>query len=105
MNLQKHHLLQDQQTGEAGDAGGGSTPLKITPEVQALIDSHVSGLKTKNGELIAAQKQLKEQLATFDGIVPNIVRNIIKRFADDEEVKLISEGSSAGKVMACTGAV
>lgn len=94
MNLLKltRYPLQDQQTGDASDTGGGGAPAKITPEVQAMIDSHVTGLKTKNSELIAAQKQLKEQLATFDGIDPNIVRNIIKRFADDEEAKLISEG-------------
>ena len=90
--LKLHAIYQNQQSAEGGEGGGGAASAKITPEVQALIDSQIAGLKTKNSELISAQKQLKEQLSTFDGIDPNVVRNIIKRFADDEEAKLISEG-------------
>lgn len=92
------HKLREKEGGEGGSGGGGGdagTPA-ITPEVQALIDKAVgeavTGLKTKNGELIAAQKQLKEQLQKFEGIDPEAVNNIIKRFADDEEAGLIKAG-------------
>ncbi len=95
MPLWKQRLLsriQNQQTGEAGDAGGGTAPLKITPEIQALIDAQVSGLKAKNSELIAGQKALKEQLSGFEGIDPQAVHAILKRFSDDEEAGLIKAG-------------
>jgi hypothetical protein len=95
MPLFKQALLsriQNQQSGEAGDAGGGTAPLKITPEIQALIDAQVSGLKAKNSELIAGQKALKEQLSGFEGIDPQVVHTILKRFSDDEEAGLIKAG-------------
>ena len=91
-DLKRKAIYQNQQSAEGGAGGGGAAPATITPEVQALIDSHIAGLKTKNGELIAAQKQLKEQLGTFDGIDPVEARNILKRFSEDEEGKLIREG-------------
>jgi hypothetical protein len=80
--------------GEGGAGGGGGSA--ITPEVQALIDAavaaEVKGLKAKNGELLAAQAGLKTKLATFDGIDPDAVRNILKRFSDDEEAAMIAKG-------------
>lgn len=85
-------------TGGAGGAGGngGATPPAIPddlkPVVQAMIDQAVSGLKTKNGELIAAQKELKTQLTQFEGIDPQAVHAILKRFTDDEEAGLIKAG-------------
>ena len=66
------------------------------PDIQAKIDAAVNaavtGLKAKNGELIATQKQLKESLARFDGIDPDAVRNILSKFANDEEAGLIAAG-------------
>lgn len=91
-------------TNTAGGGGASSSQPPNTPpddalkdpKVQALIqsavESQVAGLKAKNSELIQAQKQLKEQLARFEGIDPDAVRGILKRFADDEEAKLIADG-------------
>ena len=66
------------------------------PDIQAKIDAAVNaavtGLKAKNGELIATQKQLKESLTRFDGIDPDAVRNILSKFANDEEAGLIAAG-------------
>src|SRR6185369_5288500 len=89
-------LQRPEGDGAGGGGGGGGTPPQITPEIQALIDkaieTAVTGLKTKNGDLIATQKQLKEQLQAFEGIDPVKVKTILSRFANDEEAKLIAEG-------------
>lgn len=74
-----------ESTGQAGDK-----------DVKALIDAAVGeaveGLKRKNSEVIQANKQLKEQLAQFEGIDPQAVSAMLKRFADDEEAGLIKSG-------------
>jgi len=100
MPLWKQRLFARLQApeGDGGGGGGGGAgdPPKITPEVQALIDAAVAtavtGLKTKNGELIGDTKKLKEQLQAFEGIDPVKVKAILSRFANDEEAKLIAEG-------------
>lgn len=72
----------------------------IAPEVQAIIDAKVAeavtGLKTKNGEVIGLNKQLKAQLDDFQnkyaGIDPEAVTSMMKRFASDEEAGLLKAG-------------
>jgi len=81
------------EAGSDGAEGGGSGGVvQITPEIQALIDAQVSGLKGKNSELLGKLKEQSDSLKRFEGIDPDAVRNIMKRFADDEEAKLIAEG-------------
>ncbi|OKP17186.1 hypothetical protein [Serratia fonticola] len=81
--------------GEGGDGGGGGS-VEITPEIQAIIDSRinesVSGLKTKNSELLGKLKEQGDNLKRFDGIDPDAVRGILKRFSDGEEADLIAAG-------------
>lgn len=89
--------LLSRYQSEAGDGGdGGGSGGTITPEVQALIDnavnSAVTGLKTKNSELLGKLKEQGDQLKSFEGIDPTAVRNILQRFSDDEEAKLIASG-------------
>jgi hypothetical protein len=71
-------------------------PENLKPLVQGMIEAavneQVAGLKAKNGELIGKEKELKASLAQFEGIDPEAVRNILKRFADDEEATLIKQG-------------
>ena len=97
MPLWKQRLFARLQAPEGdGGGGGGSAPPQITPEVQKIIDaaveSAVTGLKAKNGELIGDTKKLKEQLQQCEGIDPVKVKAILSRFANDEEAKLIAEG-------------
>lgn len=79
---------------DGGDGGGGTAT--ITPEVQALIDAavnkEVTGLKTKNSDLVKRLSERDTRLKEFDGIDPNAVRNILKRFSDDEEAALLAKG-------------
>lgn len=69
---------------------------EINPEAQAQIDAAVNaaiaGLKAKNSELLGSLKATKENLAKFDGIDPDAVRNILSKFANDEESGLIAAG-------------
>lgn len=84
--------LMNAQGGEGGEGGGGQATPPDAAAIQAQIDAAVAGLKAKNSEVIGENKKLKEQLAQFEGIDPTAVRNILKRFADDEEAKLIADG-------------
>ncbi|EKN6222141.1 hypothetical protein DVQ50_05455 [Yersinia enterocolitica] len=83
------------EAGEGGEGGGGPAAT-ITPEIQALIDARVNesvtGLKTKNSELLGKLKEQGENLKRYDGIDPDAVKTILQRFSDDEEAKLIAAG-------------
>jgi hypothetical protein len=83
--------------GEGGNGGGGDTPPPApSPEVQAQItaavEAAVGGLKTKNSELLGKLKAAGENAARFEGIDPDAVRNILSKFANDEEAGLIAAG-------------
>lgn len=91
--------LMNQQAAEGGEGGGGGG-LQITPEIQALIDSRVestvAGLKAKNGELIAANKDIKTKFdalnSQFEGFDMEAVKGLLSRASKDEETKLLAEG-------------
>jgi hypothetical protein len=78
-----------------GDEGGGGAAT-VSPEVQAQIDAAVAaaigGLKTKNSELLGKLKDAGTNLQRFDGIDPDAVRNILSKFASEEEAGLIAKG-------------
>lgn len=94
--LIKYYSAAGGEGGEGGGGGGEGGAPEITPEIQKLIDeqvsAQVSGLKNKNTELLGKLKESTESLKRFDGIDPDAVRGILKRFSDDEEAKLIADG-------------
>ncbi len=73
-----------------------TTDLEITPELQAVIDAKVgeavTGLKTKNTELLGKLKTASDDLKRFDGIDPDAVRTVLSKFASDEESTLLKAG-------------
>lgn len=79
--------------GDGGNGGQGNAKTYTEEELQAAIEAQTSGLKSKRDELLNAQKQLKEQLKQFEGIDPEATRNLLKRFENDEEAKLIAAGN------------
>ena len=93
----RFHYFPIRYQSQAGEGdGGGSSGKTYT---QAEVDELVAGLKAKNSELLGSQKTLKDEVSTldaalkrFDGIDPEAVSAIIKRFSDDEESKLIAAG-------------
>jgi hypothetical protein len=80
-----------EQEGEGGNAGGA-----IPADVQAIIDAKVTeavtGLKSKNSELLGKLKETGDRLKSFDGIDPDAVRSMLQKFSDDDEAKLIASG-------------
>ncbi len=81
-------------TDDTGGGGGGGP--EITPEIEAVIAARVAevtnGLKTKNSELLASLQKQKETLKQFEGIDVESVKQIMARFENDEEAKLIKDG-------------
>ena len=64
------------------------------PEIQALIEQAVSGLKAKNSELLGKNKELAEIRKQYDGVDPDEYRRL-KAFIDQsEEAKLLAEGKT-----------
>jgi hypothetical protein len=65
-------------------------------EVQKFLDSEVSGLKSKNQELIGSNKTIKTELdqlkGQFDGLDIEAVKGLLNKVGQDEETKLIAEG-------------
>ncbi|WP_273803530.1 hypothetical protein [Providencia rettgeri] len=89
MNIERKYYSQAGGEDKGGGAGGA---LEITPEIQTLIDQQVSGLKAKNTELLGKIKEQGDNLKRFDGIDPDTVKGMLKRFENDEEAKLIADG-------------
>lgn len=92
MIFQKIHTRRFlNEAGEGGDEGGGGA----APDVAAL-QSQIAALDKKNKELLGEKKTLKGEFDSFktqyDGIDPEAVRGILKRFTDDEEASLIAKG-------------
>lgn len=92
MIFQKIHtrrfLNEAVEGGEQSGGGAGPDVASLQAQFQAQIDA----LKAKNAELLNEKKSTKEQLARFEGIDPDAVRGILKRFSDDEEAALIAKG-------------
>jgi hypothetical protein len=92
----RKHILRNAAGDDGSPGGGGGGSVTITPELQAIIDTKVgeavTGLKTKNGELIGKLKAVGDDLKRFEGIDPDAVRTILSKFADDEEAGLIKSG-------------
>jgi len=68
------------------------TPQQTPPDVQALIDQAVSGLKAKNSEILGTLKATKERLAAFEGIDPEGIKTLLSKFSEDEDAALIKSG-------------
>ncbi|EEB61241.1 MULTISPECIES: hypothetical protein [Pseudomonas syringae group] len=80
-------------TDEGGGGGGGVT---ITPEIQAVIDQQVAGLKTKNAELLGSLRTTKTELegfkTQFEGLDIDAVKGLLNKVGQDEETRLLAEG-------------
>jgi hypothetical protein len=99
MPLWKQRLFSRLQSPEPGEGGGGDAP-EITPEIQAIIEAKigeaVTGLKAKNGELIATNKEIKSKFDAlnqqFEGFDMEAVRGLLTKAQTDEETKLLAAG-------------
>ena len=76
------------QAGDDGEGSGGNAG----DDIQAKIDAAVSGLKTKNSELLGKLKDAQTSLKAFEGIDADKVKSMMARLENDDEAKLLAEG-------------
>lgn len=88
----KWYPLMAEEGGDGGNGGGGGSETTEEQRIAAAVDAAVSGLKTKNSELLGKLKTASENAARFEGIDPDAVRGMIAKFASDEEAQLIAKG-------------
>ena len=88
-------------TSEGGDAGGASAP-DMAKLIQDAVAKEVIGLKAKNSELIDKVKSSTEALKAYEGIDPIKTREMLARFENDAEAKLIAEGKMSEVINART---
>lgn len=100
MNLGKFSQKLNGNPDEAGGGAGGSgaseakyTQADLDKAISEAVAKEVAGLKTKNSELLGAQKDLKEKLAKFDGLDPETIKNLMTQFENDEEMKKLLRAS------------
>lgn len=81
------------------DTGGNAVDLnapEIKAAIEAAVSAQVTGLKNKNGELIATNKTLKSELETFktqfDGLDLDAVKGLLTKAQSDEETRLLASG-------------
>jgi len=83
---------------DGDDSAAELAKLMSTPEmqaaIQAKIDAEVTGLKTKNSELIEKQKTLKSDLSQYDDVDLEKIQKLQKEIDNNEEMKLLSEGKT-----------
>lgn len=89
------------EAGEGGDAGGASAP-DMAKLIQEAVAKEVIGLKAKNSELIDKVKSSTEALKAYEGIDPVKTREMLARFENDAEAKLIAEGKMSEVINART---
>lgn len=87
--------LWEGEGGEGGGGGGGEksfTKSELDSAVAAAVDQAVTGLKTKNSELLDNHKKLQEQIKAYGDYTPEKLKELINKFDNDEESKLLKDG-------------
>lgn len=68
----------------------------LAAKAKEVVDKEVTGLKSKNSELLGQNKTFKTELeqfkTQFDGLDLNLVKSLVQKASEDEETKLIAEG-------------
>lgn len=93
MSYLKRKLLSQvfrNEAGEHGESGGGAPTTEQL--IAEAVAKEVAGLKAKNQELLGKVKESTETLKAFEGIDPVKTREMLARFENDAEAKLIAEG-------------
>lgn len=78
--------------GDKGDTGNKTGDDDIQTKITAAVSTAVEGLTAKNKQLLAELKQERENLKKFEGIDPVKVKELMDKFDNDEDTKLIKEG-------------
>lgn len=85
--------LDPAQTTEDGEQmDHGDSEASISPEVQALIDREVAGLKATNAKLKAEKRALATRLRALEGLELDQVEAALAQLERDAEAELLAEG-------------
>ena len=99
----KRNIHSQKYRDQAGDAGdGGSGTPDMAKLIREAVEKEVAGLKAKNAELLDKVKSSAEALKAFDGIDAAKTREMLARFENDAEAKLIAEGKMSEVINART---
>ena len=84
--------------GDGGEGGEGGSGEDITQSeafqkaLQERLDQETAGLKANRDEILGKYNNLKNKVKEFDGIDPEVARNLQKRFESEEEQELLKKG-------------
>lgn len=97
MGQARKYMNQVGEGGDGGSGGSGGQAIDVNnPEIQKLIqeriEKEVSGLKSKNSELLGKLKETSEKFKAFEGVDIEKVRNLQKQMEENEEMRLLAEG-------------
>lgn len=67
--------------------------VTLKAEHKTAMEAEVSGLKTKNEELLGEKKTLSETLKTFDGIDVDVAKTAIEFHEKNKDAKFLEDGS------------
>lgn len=76
-------------------AADAAAKIAFEAEIQKRVDAEVSGLKTKNNELITKNRTLSELAKNFDGVNLEELKALKVSIDANEDAKLIAEGKGA----------
>ena len=82
--------------GDAGDAGGGGGGDSVEDRL-AKLEAKNDEFRGNNRKLFNENKQLRERLAQFDGLSPDMIKALTAKFADDESDE-VQKLMAAGEV-------
>lgn len=78
------------------DKGIDLSDPKVQSAIKAAVEEQTAGLKANRDEVLAEKRELKKQMdelkAQWGDLDPKAVTELMKRFENDEEAKLIAEG-------------
>ena len=89
MNWRYRYRKQD-QAGEGGDEGAGAAATAA--QIQAAVDAAVSGLKSKNTELLGKLTDATGKLKSFEGLDVEELKAFHAQFSNSEDLKLVKDG-------------
>ena len=84
--------------GDGGEGGEGGSGDDITQSeafqkaLQERLDQETAGLKANRDEILGKYNNLKSKVKEFEGIDPEVARNLQKRFESEEEQELLKKG-------------
>lgn len=67
--------------------------VNLTNEAKVKVDEAVSGLKTKNAEILDEKKSLNEKLKAFDGIDVETAKVALKFHEENKDAEFLKDGT------------